>query len=129
MTQSKSPGPRRRAGGTGEAFESSGTFEENMKRLETIVQELEAGELGLEQSLQRFEEGMKLVRACEKALAEAEKRVELLIKDSATEELHAVPFAVENDSENSGTEQTPTNAQTPQKGDNSLLFDEENVPF
>lgn len=56
-------------------------FEAALTRLEEIVSELEAGELGLEQSLKLFEEGVKLARVCNARLEEAERKVEILMKD------------------------------------------------
>ncbi len=58
-------------------------FEEAMQRLEDIVQDLEGGNLSLEESLKIFEEGMKLVRFCSQKLEEAEQKVNLLIKKGA----------------------------------------------
>lgn len=58
-------------------------FEEAMERLEHIVESLESGDLSLEDSLERFEEGMKLVGFCSKKLEEAEQKVTLLIKDQS----------------------------------------------
>ncbi len=57
-------------------------FEESMKRLEDIVQDLENGDLSLEGSLERFEEGMSLVSFCSKKLEEAEQKVTMLVKES-----------------------------------------------
>ena len=54
-------------------------FEEALQRLDTIVEELEGGELTLEQSLSHYEEGMKLSRGLAKTLDEAEKRIERLV--------------------------------------------------
>ncbi len=54
------------------------TFEGSLKRLEEIVAQLEGNTLGLEQSLQIFEEGVKLVRFCTGRLDEAERRIEIL---------------------------------------------------
>lgn len=56
-------------------------FEAALARLEDIVRELERGDLPLEQSLKLFEEGIKLSRICHKRLDEAERRVEILLKD------------------------------------------------
>jgi len=56
-------------------------FEEALARLEAIVAELERGELPLEDSMRIFEEGMKLSKVCLKMLEEAERKVEILIKD------------------------------------------------
>jgi exodeoxyribonuclease VII small subunit len=57
------------------------TFEQAMKDLEEIVRELEAGELPLDESLKKFEEGMKLSKLCSLKLEEAEKRVSILLKE------------------------------------------------
>lgn len=56
-------------------------FEEALARLETIVTELERGELPLEDSMRIFEEGIKLSKVCLKMLDDAERRVEILVKD------------------------------------------------
>ncbi len=56
-------------------------FEKALSRLETIVNELEEGELSLDESLKIFEEGVKLSKTCLKMLDEAEKKVEILVKD------------------------------------------------
>lgn len=55
-------------------------FEEMMKKLEDIVDELESGEMPLEDSLKRYEEGVKLLRLCRKRLDETKRKVELLVK-------------------------------------------------
>ena len=57
-------------------------FEEAMQRLENIVENLESGDLSLENSLKIFEEGMKLVSFCSKKLEEAEQKVTKLVKES-----------------------------------------------
>lgn len=57
------------------------TFEKAMQKLEEIVQELEAGELPLEDSLKKFEEGVKLSKYCSCMLDETEKKVALLLKN------------------------------------------------
>jgi exodeoxyribonuclease VII small subunit len=67
------------------------TFEGSLKRLEEIVAQLEGNTLALEQSLQIFEEGVKLVRLCTGRLDEAERRIEILLTDKAGR-LHAEPF-------------------------------------
>jgi exodeoxyribonuclease VII small subunit len=55
-------------------------FETALKKLEEVVHKLEGGELSLDDSLKAFEEGVKLAGFCSKKLDEAEKRVELLVK-------------------------------------------------
>ena len=66
-------------------------FEAALARLEEIVQALEKGDLPLEQSLKLFEEGIKLSRLCNKRLEDAERRVEILLKDKAGN-MTAQPF-------------------------------------
>lgn len=55
-------------------------FESALKKLEEVVKKLEGGELSLEDSLKAFEEGVKHSAFCSKKLDEAERRVELLLK-------------------------------------------------
>jgi exodeoxyribonuclease VII small subunit len=57
------------------------TFEGSLKRLEEIVAQLEGNKLDLEQSLEIFEEGVKLVRFCANRLDEAGRRIEILLAD------------------------------------------------
>lgn len=56
-------------------------FEEALNRLEGIVESMESGELALEQLLQRFDEGSRLVLQCQKKLAEAELKITRLEQD------------------------------------------------
>ena len=60
-------------------------FESALGRLEEIVKTLEDGELGLDQALEFFEEGIRLSRFCHGKLEQAERRVELLLKDGSGE--------------------------------------------
>lgn len=55
-------------------------FEEALKKLEKIVSELESGNTGLDDSIKKYEEGMKLAQFCTKKLEAAQKKVEILIK-------------------------------------------------
>jgi exodeoxyribonuclease VII small subunit len=57
------------------------SFEASLKELEQIVEQLETGDLPLEHSLQLFEQGVRLSRDCQKRLDEAERKVELLLKN------------------------------------------------
>jgi exodeoxyribonuclease VII small subunit len=59
------------------------TFEQSMKQLEQIVVELESGDLTLEQSIKKFEEGMELSRYCSQKLEETERKITLLMQDSS----------------------------------------------
>lgn len=73
-------------------------FEAAIKRLEEIVAQLESGDLQLEKSLELFEEGIKLSRFCHSKLDEAERKVEILLKNSEGE-LKRVPFESESSEE------------------------------
>ena len=55
------------------------SFEKKLKRLEEIVEKMEAGEISLDDSLQLFEEGVKLSKDCSKDLNQAEKKVQTLV--------------------------------------------------
>lgn len=56
-------------------------FEETIKQLETIATQLEKGDLNLDESVSKFEEGMKLSKKCSKILEDAEKRITILLKN------------------------------------------------
>jgi len=60
-------------------------FETALKELEGIVEQLENGDLPLERALELFERGVKLSRECQKRLEEAERKVEILIKNASGE--------------------------------------------
>jgi len=55
-------------------------FEEMMKKLEEIVDDLESGEMSVEQSLKKYDEGVKLLKLCRKRLDETKRKVEVLVK-------------------------------------------------
>lgn len=57
------------------------TFEDAVKQLETIVTKLEDGDIPLEESLSLFEQGVKLSRFCAGKLDQAEKKVEILLRE------------------------------------------------
>jgi len=61
--------------------EDKTTFEDAMKALEGVVGELESGELTLDESLAKYEAGVKMYRVCNKLLEGAEQKVQLLLKD------------------------------------------------
>jgi len=69
-------------------------FEEALERLEEIVKKIETGDMTLEESLEAFEEGIKLSRLCSKKLDEAERKVEVLLKDN--EGVDIKPFTGED---------------------------------
>ena len=65
-------------------------FETALAELETLVGQPEQGELTLEESLQRFERGVALVRSCQNALREAEQTVEQLIERNGRQDVTAL---------------------------------------
>ena len=80
-------------------------FEDALAKLEALVKELEGGELTLENSLARYEQGVRLARFCSAKLEEAEKRIELLSVDEqgepkrdASGALRQTPLSFEDES-------------------------------
>ena len=65
-------------------------FETSLTTLEQIVGQLESGDLPLERSLELFEEGVALARRCQSQLQDAERKVELLLRERG--EIKVVPF-------------------------------------
>ena len=61
-------------------------LEKSIADLETLVDELESGDLPLEKAMKKFEEGIKLTRQCQAALKEAEQKVEVLVQSAGGEE-------------------------------------------
>jgi len=70
------------------------SFEERLARLEAIVEKLESGEVGLDESLKLYAEGTGLIRECRKTLGEAEKRITQLA-EAASGDLATEPFEPE----------------------------------
>ena len=69
------------------SYKETMNFEENVEQLEKVVQELENGNLNLEDSIKKFEEGMAISKKCNEILEEAEKKITVLIKkDDGVEE-------------------------------------------
>lgn len=58
------------------------SFEELMENLENIVQQLEKGDLNLDDSITKFEEGMKISKECSKILESSEKRISILLENN-----------------------------------------------
>ena len=57
-------------------------LEKSLEQLESLIDELESGDLPLETAMKKFEEGIKLTRHCQAALKDAEQRVEILLKSA-----------------------------------------------
>ncbi|MGR9101379.1 MAG: exodeoxyribonuclease VII small subunit [Gammaproteobacteria bacterium] len=69
---------------------NTGSFEESLAELEKLVEQLEQGDVTLEESLKSFERGVTLTRACQKALQEAEQKVQILLEKNGKQTLE--PF-------------------------------------
>lgn len=67
-------------------------FEKKLKRLEEIATKLESEEVGIEESLALFQEGMKIGKECKKILNDIELKVQKVIKDIDGEKLETEPF-------------------------------------
>lgn len=65
-------------------------FEKSLEALETIVEEMDGGELSLDAALKAFEKGVKLTQECQQALDDAEQKVAILMGDNPGEE--PIPF-------------------------------------
>lgn len=73
------------------------TFEEELSRLEQIVESLEGGEVPLSELVERYEAGMKHLKSCQEKLADAELRIEQLRGTTADGEAETSNFSEESD--------------------------------
>lgn len=73
-------------------------FEGSLDQLNQIVEQMEKGELSLEDSMKAFEKGIALTRDCQKALQDAEQKVQILIDKNAGGDLE--PFSTDDDCDN-----------------------------
>jgi exodeoxyribonuclease VII small subunit len=62
-------------------------LENSIAEINTLIEQMEQGELSLEQSLEKFERGITLIKHCQKVLQEAERKVQILIQNNEKEEL------------------------------------------
>jgi len=94
------------------------SFEASLSELEKIVNQLEDGDLPLEKSLKLFEDGVKLSRDCRERLSQAERRIQILLKDAdgnlSLNDLEPESLRVED--------------RRPQTG-KRIVFDEDEAPF
>jgi exodeoxyribonuclease VII small subunit len=80
------------------------SFESSLTSLERIVANLESGDLPLERALELFEEGVALARRCQAQLGDAERKVEMLLRDRG--EIKVVPFDASQDAPVNSAETT-----------------------
>jgi len=78
-------------------------FEQSFQQLESIVRRLESEELPLDESLQLFEEGIRLSRFCHQRLEEVEKKIELILAD-AKGNPRVEPFEADDEDEDDADE-------------------------
>ena len=69
---------------------STTLFEDSLEELEQLVEQMEQGDISLEESLKSFERGVKLTRTCQKALQDAEQKVQILLEKNGKQTLE--PF-------------------------------------
>lgn len=97
------------------------TFEDAVERLEAIVEAMESDQLPLEEMLERYEEGTKLVKLCSEKLVAAEKRIEIVTRNAAGK-----PQVAEFDPSNPPSPQTsprtPKGTSKPSPSDDVSLF-------
>ncbi len=79
-------------------------FEKALLRLEKIVEELESGNIALDEALKKYEEGVNLSRACQEKLAQAGKKIEILAK-TLNGSLKKEPFVFEEEGKDSSEPQ------------------------
>jgi exodeoxyribonuclease VII small subunit len=75
------------------ARKKTSTFEDSLAELEQLVAKLEQGDISLEESLKSFEHGVNLTRTCQKALQEAEQKIQILTEQNGHQSLE--PFTDE----------------------------------
>src|SRR5215213_3998451 len=92
------------------------TFETQLAALEKVVRELERGDLPLEESLKLFEEGVRLSRECQERLNQAERRIEVLLRDS-----EGRPVLGEFDGEDAGGRFAPLDEDEGGEDDESVF--------
>ena len=103
------------------------TFESSLTALEKIVRRLEQGDLSLEESLKLFEDGVKLSRECQERLNQAERRIEVLLRDG-----EGNPALQEIKKEDLSGEEAAAGAAREPKIKRRIVFednDEDDTPF
>lgn len=80
---------------------TSPDFESALQELESLVEQMEKGDISLEESLKAFERGIVLTRTCQQALKEAEQKVNVLLEKNGTVDLQPLDDAGDGDEEKS----------------------------
>ena len=100
---------------------SEATFESAVERLEHIVEQMESDQLPLEEMLERYEEGTRLVKLCTEKLAAAEKRIEIVARNAAGKP-QTVEFDPAAPPPPSASARSGKGASKPAPGDEVSLF-------
>lgn len=77
-------------------------FEKALNELESLVEQMEQGDMGLEESLKAFERGIVLTRSCQQALKEAEQKVRILLERDGKTDIEPLDDAEESIEEQQG---------------------------
>ncbi len=106
-------------------------FEESLSSLEKIVAQLESGDLPLEHALEIFEEGVGLARQCQAHLGEAERKVEMLLRER--NEIKTVPFDAAREPGEQVTPRVAATVKAPVPKPSASAFDDfeddNDIPF
>ena len=102
-------------------------FEEYLMQLETLADELESGDLPLEEALKKYEEAIKALRLCQETLKKAEQRIEVLLRD-AEGKLEAHPFTPAAEAAPEGAADSPEEAEEKSDESASDKGDESDAP-
>ncbi|WP_320823318.1 exodeoxyribonuclease VII small subunit [Reinekea sp.] len=73
------------------ASKKNPAFEDKLSTLETLVEQLESGQLSLDEAMNAFEQGIKLTRDCQDSLATAEQKVQVLMTQNGQQSLQPLP--------------------------------------
>ena len=101
-------------------------YSDVVQRLQALVEQLESGGLSLEDSLERFAEGIQLVRKGEKLLSEAEKRIEQLLSDDSGTKVAPLELKEAGPADGGRKSAAPASAQAQRR---PAPDEEEDVPF
>lgn len=101
------------------------SFETSLSSLEQVVAQLESGELPLERALELFEEGVALARRCQSQLQDAERKVELLLRERG--EIKVVPFETDGQTNEAAESRPATQTASQSNFDEEELDD--SIPF
>jgi exodeoxyribonuclease VII small subunit len=92
-------------------------FEKALEKLEKIVEDLESGDISLDEALKKYEEGVELSRACQKKLQQAEKKIEILTR--------GLDGTLKRESFDASGDAAPEGRRTPKSGRKKMTASED----